>query len=433
MMNDYEFGNRLYKLRVEAKLSQSDLAKMLDVTNKSVSKWETGKAKPNLNTLNQLSLIFKIPINELLNEKKVVPQISRIVITGGPCAGKSTAMSWIQKEFTKLGYRVIFINESATELINAGVNLNSCSSTLEFQKAILDLQRKKEEIYYQAATKMNKDKILLICDRGTLDCKAYVSDLEFQNLLRLSNTNEIQLRDNYDAVFHLVSAAKGASEYYTLANNPARRENVDEAIIADDKILNAWTGHPHLRVIDNSTDFNEKLQRLMLEITSFLGEPEPYEIERKYLIEFPDLKLLDEMKNCKKVNIMQTYLLSDKNEEVRIRQRGIDGNYIYYKTIKKNISGIKRLEIEKRLTKDEYLQLLMSQDTNYKQIKKTRYCLMYDGIYYEIDIFPFWKDKAIMEVELKNENESIQFPPFIKIIKEVSDDEEYKNHSLARI
>ena len=60
MMNDYEFGNRLYKLRVEAKMSQNDLAKILNVTTKSVSKWETGKAKPNLNTLNQLSIILFI-------------------------------------------------------------------------------------------------------------------------------------------------------------------------------------------------------------------------------------------------------------------------------------------------------------------------------------------------------------------------------------
>ena len=433
MMNDYEFGNRLYKLRVEAKMSQNDLAKILNVTNKSVSKWETGKAKPNLDTLNRLSIIFKVPIDELLNEKKAAPQISRIVITGGPCAGKSTAMSWIQKEFTKLGYHVIFINESATELINAGVNMNACASKLEFQKAIMELQRKKEEIYYQAALKMNKEKILLICDRGTLDSKAYVNDLEFQNLLRVSNTNEIELRDNYDAVFHLVTAAKGAREYYTLDNNPARGESVEEAIKADEKILQAWMGHPHLRVIDKSTDFNTKLQRLMNEITSFLGEPEPYEIERKYLIEFPDLKLLDEMKNCNKVNIIQTYLLSDKNEEVRVRQRGIDGNYIYYKTIKKKVSGIKRLEIEKRLTKDQYLELLMNQDPNYKQIKKTRYCLMYNDVYYEIDVFPFWNDKAIMEVELKDENDMVEFPPFINIIKEVSDDDEYKNHSLARI
>ena len=64
------------------------------------------------------------------------------------------------------------------------------------------------------------------------------------------------------------------------------------------------------------------------------------------------------MKNCEKIEIIQTYLTSDNDDEVRIRQRGKEGSYIYYKTIKKKISDVKRLEIEKRLSKEEYLTLL---------------------------------------------------------------------------
>ena len=105
----------------------------------------------------------------------------------------------------------------------------------------------------------------------------------------------------------------------------------------------------------------------------------------------------------------------------------------YYKTIKRKISDVKRLEIEKRLTKEEYLNLLMNSDPEYRQIRKTRYCLTYDKTYYEIDVYPFWKDKAILEVEFKDENEEMISPPFIKVIKEVTEDECYKNHSLAKI
>ena len=129
----------------------------------------------------------------------------------------------------------------------------------------------------------------MVCDRGTLDSKVFMDPLEYQNLLRICNLNEIELRDNCDAVFHLVSASKGASEFYTLENNKARSESIEETKISDDRILQAWTGHPHLRVIDNSTDFKEKMHRLLTEIALFLGEPEPFEIERKYLIEYPDI------------------------------------------------------------------------------------------------------------------------------------------------
>ena len=62
-------------------------------------------------------------------------QLSKIVITGGPCAGKSTAMSWIQNAFTQMGYVVLFIPETATELITGGVAPWTCRGNVEFQKS----------------------------------------------------------------------------------------------------------------------------------------------------------------------------------------------------------------------------------------------------------------------------------------------------------
>lgn len=173
--------------------------------------------------------------------------------------------------------------------------------------------------------------------------------------------------------------------------------------------------------------------RLVREIASFLGEPVPYEIERKFLIKMPNIEKLEKMPNCAKSEIIQTYLKSSDNEETRIRQRGIDGNYSYTKTTKITVTGMKRVEKEQRLSQDEYLKLLMNADPNFRQIRKTRYCLCYDNHYYEIDIFPFMKDEAIMEVELISEDEQFKIPKFIEVIKEVTDDEAYKNHNLARI
>lgn len=135
----------------------------------------------------------------------------------------------------------------------------------------------------------------------------------------------------------MVTAAKGAVEFYTTANNTARTETVEQASELDDKLISAWTGHPHLRIIDNSGDFQSKMKKLISEIAAFLGEPEPYEIERKFLIEYPDIEVLSKLTNCKKVEIIQTYLKSEADEEVRIRQRGYCSNYIYFETRKKSI------------------------------------------------------------------------------------------------
>lgn len=298
----------------------------------------------------------------------------------------------------------------------------------------MKLQLHKEMVFEEAAEKIyNSDKILIVCDRGTIDNKAYMSDGEFKSSLSKLQLNETELRDSYDAVFHLVTAAKGAEKFYTLSNNKARTETIEEAAIMDDKLISAWTGHPHFRVIDNSKGFEDKMKQLVAEISSFMGEPEPFEIERKFLIEYPDIKVLEKNPNCKKVEIIQTYLNADNGDEIRVRQRGENGNYIYFKTIKKKVDNVKRVEIETRLTKDEYLTLLMDADTAKRQIRKNRYCLTYDSQYFEIDIYPFWNDKAILEIELSDEKADVSFPDFIKIIKEVTDDDNYKNASLANI
>ncbi len=361
-------------------------------------------------------------------------QITKIVITGGPCAGKTTAMSRIQKEFAELGYYVVFIPETATELITGGISPVTLESNYDYQLCQLKLQLEKEKIFAQGANKLNgSDKILIICDRGAIDNKAYMTPEEFDQALCELGLNETQLRDEYDAVFHLVTAAKGAEEFYTTANNSARTETVEEAAAKDDRLISAWTGHPHFRVIDNSSGFEEKQAKLVAEIASFLGEPEPLEVERKFLIEYPDTKLLEKIPTCRRVEIIQTYLNTENGDEVRVRQRGENGHYVYFLTTKRKVTGVKRVEIERRLSQNEYLSLLMNADTSKRQIRKTRYCLAYENQYFEIDVYPFWNDKAILELELADENSEIVFPGFIKVIKEVTDDETYKNAFLAKI
>lgn len=361
-------------------------------------------------------------------------EITKIVLTGGPSAGKTSAISRIQSFFAAKGYddyALLFVPETATELISNGVAPWSFGENLSYQKCQMELQLAKERVFEKAASMMDKEKALIICDRGALDNRAYMSDGEFRSLLTAMGLNEVTLRDGYDAVFHLVTAAKGAEQFYTTANNVARTEGLQQAVELDERVLSAWTGHPHLRVIDNSTDFETKLRRLIAEICAFLGEPEPFEVERKYLIRYPDIQWLESLPNCQRVEIIQTYLNSSGEDELRVRQRGADGNYIYYLTNKRRVSDVKRVEVERRLSKDEYLRLLMNADTGRRQIRKTRYCLMYDNQYFEIDVYPFWQDRAIMEIELCDENAQIVFPPQLQVIKEVTEDLRYSNSALA--
>ena len=155
-MNDYRFGNFLYEKRISIGLTQNELAERLGVTNKAVSKWENGKSKPTTDTLRKMAALFGISVNELLKirEEETQMEITKIVITGGPCAGKTTAMSWIQSNFTKLGYTVLFVPETATELITGGVAPWTCGSNVEYQKCQMKLQLEKEKIFQQGAASM---------------------------------------------------------------------------------------------------------------------------------------------------------------------------------------------------------------------------------------------------------------------------------------
>ena len=359
-------------------------------------------------------------------------KITKIVLTGGPCAGKTTGLSWIQNAFEARGYTVLVVPETATELILGGLNGKTCGSLLEFQTYMLRLQMLKESIFESAAKNMDKEKILIVCDRGTLDMHAFMSDEEFEQALSDLCLNEIELRDNYDGIFHLVTAAKGASEFYTTANNAARTETPQQAAAADDRIIASWTGHPHLRVIDNERSFEGKMKHLIAEISRLLGEPELFEIERKFLIEYPDLDLLESLPYCEKVGIIQTYINAPEGEEVRIRQRGANGHFIYYETRKRKVTEVKRVETERRLTAEEYLTQLMNADLTRHPVRKDRYCLTENGRYYEIDVYPFWKKQAILEVEVKDESEEIVFPKEVKVIREVTEEERFRNSALAR-
>ena len=361
-------------------------------------------------------------------------RIKSIVLTGGPCAGKSSAISRIEQELNDIGYKVIIIPEAATEIMNNGIRpCENLISAKSFQSILIDYQISREKFYKKIAKEINHEKIIFICDRGVMDGKAYVSNDEFEELLCEKSLKELNLIDRYDAVFHLQTAAIGAEEFYTLENNLVREETKEEAAIIDNKLILAWNGHSHLRIIDNSTDFENKINRLIKGIFDFLGEPVPLKIERKFLIKMPNIEKLIERENCRKLQINQTYLIShDPKTEKRIRRRGKDGSYTYYHTISQNVSNLTRLKKEEKISYKEYKALELIADESLNEIVKDRYCFMYNNLYVKLDVYPHWEDFAILEIELTEKNQNFEIASFIEVIREVTDEISFKNHSIAK-
>lgn len=366
----------------------------------------------------------------------------KCVITGGPGAGKTEIMSHLTQILEDRGYKIFVVPESPTELILNGIKPSKHISLVDFQNFVLDKQLAKEKLYDEAANYYNKDKVIIFYDRGILDACAYVDKTPtFENMLKERGLTISDIYARYDAVLHLVTAADGAEKFYQwndptkadVGNNAARGESPEEARIKDKKTLEAWIGHPHLRVFDNSTDFNGKIQRVIEEVFALLGEPIPKEIERKFLIRKPSREDIENLGCISKTNIIQTYLKCDKeNTERRVRQRGTkqDGFTFYY-TEKTDIGPGERIEKEEKISPSEYITYLSETDTNLHQISKIRYCFIYDKKYYEMDIYSFSDEYAIVEIELNDINEKINLPP-LDFIKEVTNDISFKNHSLAK-
>ena len=153
------------------------------------------------------------------------------------------------------------------------------------------------------------------------------------------------------------------------------------------------------------------------------------EIERKFMIAMPENALLETLDSTQ---IIQTYLLGEKSATERIRKRGRGDNFVYTHTVKYKISNMSRREDEREISREEYELLLKRADPERRTIEKTRYCYTYAGALWEIDVFPFWQDKAIMEIELASEDEAIVFPDNILVIRELTDDKRYTNAAMAK-
>ncbi len=155
----------------------------------------------------------------------------------------------------------------------------------------------------------------------------------------------------------------------------------------------------------------------------------PYEIERKFLILRPDL--LNLAARCKAQEISQTYLMAEEGS-LRVRRTEERGQVTFTETAKRTLSPVRRIEIERVISEEEYQRRLAARDPRRQTIRKTRYCLPFQGHLFEIDVYPFWIRQAVMEVELGREEESVIFPPHLHILREVTGDPRYSNHALAR-
>lgn len=350
--------------------------------------------------------------------------IKKIILTGGPCAGKSTSISKIKRKFEEEGFIVLVVPETATELIEMGIKPfgENKVDMYEFQKYVFSHQLNKEALI-DAYINQNKNKdIIVLYDRSLIDNKSYVSEEDFKRLLKEFNLTEAELYHRYDMAIHLLTAAKG-TEFYTLENNQARSESKEEAIIQDDKTLNCYLGFPHHIIIDNSTSFEDKINRVITEIDGSTKGKMTTIKQRKYLVSDIDNEFLEKYARC--TLITQTYL-NRTDKDVMVRKVDYGDSNSYYISIKsKTNKTSEKIVTERIITEKEYNDLISDRKDF---IKKERYCFEYDNRVYRLDKF----ENDLMLLETEGYSENINLPKMFNIDSDVTDDENYSNRNLAK-
>ena len=156
------------------------------------------------------------------------------------------------------------------------------------------------------------------------------------------------------------------------------------------------------------------------------------EIEHKYLIAMPDLAALEKIKGCRRLLMVQTYLQAPEGETHRVRRVSQGDAVTYIETRKRRVSALSAEETERAVSEAEYAALLAKADPARHPIEKVRYCLPHGKYTVEVDVYPFWQDRAIAEVEVESEGEVVTLPPYLRVLLEVSADKRYKNVNLAK-
>lgn len=375
----------------------------------------------------------------MIQKNKIIKFIG---LGGGPCAGKSSVIATLCEEALSLGYLPLVNHEIATELHNMGVWFDKIDP-LEFQRVLMRLLIYKENMLREVAQMSNYDKIVVICDRGIIDSKAYLKDKEqYKALLEELCLNELEANIRYDKLLFLNSLAVAQPLLYMQLKetNKARHESVQQAREMNALSLEACNGHDNLRIITNDQDVERLLFLAKKELRHTLGEPVALDKQKKFVIKKPNIQTLSTQASITRLQITQTYLTNDGHIIRRVRKIS-NGEHAIYNSFQQEPLGpsVHLIRKDIKISEEEYRVLLKEAHPDCITLVKNRLCFIANDQSFRLDIFEtqhenmaLATDHAMLEVDYHAVWEEINLPDFITVLKEVTDDERFQNYNLAK-
>lgn len=196
-------------------------------------------------------------------DARSVRHARRIVLTGGPGSGKSTAAAFLAREFVD---DLWVLPESATLLYKGGLPRASSDLGQQVaQRAIYTVQRSLEE-----ATVLQHPGRVQLCDRATIDGAAYWPDGSDDFFRAMGTTRSVEL-SRYDAIVFMHTAARMPAGYER--DMDVRNEDTEQAIELDARTRELYADHPVFIEIESSASFLDKLTRVRRAIDGLLHPP----------------------------------------------------------------------------------------------------------------------------------------------------------------
>ncbi|CAD6193215.1 unnamed protein product [Caenorhabditis auriculariae] len=364
-------------------------------------------------------------------------KVYKIVLTGGPCGGKTTAQVRL----------ATFFREPRMEGVHSAGN-GHYPARRPRQRDLLATMHQIENTFFNQASAIKNKNVLIICDRGCMDPSAYSSAEHWNKMLTELKYDEFDLRCNrYDQIAHLVTAADGAEKYYTLANNSIRSEGIDHARDLDKITRNVWVGHPYLDIIDNTNTctFEDKVNKLIQVVCYRTGirmgdRLDKNSKKRKWLV-----SVIDETKFVpyEEFEMEHLYLLTDNPKyQVRLRRRTQRGRSSYTLTAREWFPDEQEsIETRKQLSEREYQHYLPMKDNSRAKLFKLRRCFMVGNQYFNLDIYkdplpPKAEGHQYMFLETyTTAPKGSPIPPlpgFLIVEKEITGDDKYSMYTLSK-
>jgi len=394
----------------------------------------------------------------LIKGERPERRVYKLVLTGGPCGGKTTGQSTLATFFENLGWKVFRVPETATVLMSGGIAFGELNQeqVMDFQENLVKTMLCLEDTYFSMAEKITSGQnALVICDRGTMDASAFISAEEWSALLDKLNLEESHICENrYDQVVHMVSAADGAEDFYSCEDHSARFEGLDLARERDRRAMEAWREHPYVNIIDNrgakqsKSSFDDKLKHLVdvvvkrmgLEIGDHMFKANSRKV--KFVVKGGKAMPTDDQFPPKftDFDVVHHYLQANrKGIQSRLRQRvSKNGRETYTCTVRRPEKKGQVIEVKSTLSRKEYENLLNHADPRHYPIFKTRRCFQFNNQQFTLDTYrdpchPRCRDLILLETvtTLPSEDVVDTLPPFLKISKDVTGDPAFSMYNLA--